>query len=56
MGEGELQVPTEVFGHVMEINGVQFNAVKLFHPRSGKIFSLSLLFSFIDSFLKLVWG
>ena len=37
MEEGDLQVPTEVFGHEMEINGVRFNAVKLFHPRSGKI-------------------
>jgi len=42
MGDGDL--PTEMFGHEMDINGVQFNAVKLFHPRSGKkkILSLSL--------------
>ena len=44
MGEGDFQVPTEVFGHEMEIDGVRFNAVKLFHPRSGKFFFFSLLF------------
>ena len=51
MGE-DLRVPTEVFGHEMEVNGAQFNAVKLFHPRSGK-FSLFFFFLpllFINSF------
>ena len=63
MEEGDLQVPTEVFGHEMEINGVRFNAVKLFHPRSGKITPPPLfLFPFspihADSFVlfKLVSG
>ena len=41
IAEGDFQVATEVFGHEMEINGVRFNAVKLFHPRSGNFFSLS---------------
>ena len=45
MGEGDFQVPTEVFGHEMEIDGIRFNTVKLFHPRSGKVSPFSL-FSF----------
>jgi translation initiation factor 2-alpha kinase 4 len=57
MGEGDFQVPTEVFAHEMEIDGVRFNAVKLFHPRSGKFFSFSFPFLFVDSpLLKLVSG
>jgi hypothetical protein len=57
MGEGDFQVPTEVFAHEMEIDSVQFNAVKLFHPRSGKFFSFSFPFLFIESLiLKLVSG
>jgi eukaryotic translation initiation factor 2-alpha kinase 4 len=46
MGEGDFQVPTEVFNHEMEIDGVRFNAVKLFHPRSGKVSSFSFSSSF----------
>ena len=49
MGEGDFQVPTEVFGQEMEIDGVQFNAVKLFHPRSGKTLFFSFPFHFIES-------
>ena len=48
MGEGDFQVPTEVFGHEMEMDGVRFNAVKLFHPRSGMVSSYSFPFLFID--------
>ena len=58
MGEGgDFQVPTEVFDHEMDIDGVRFNAVKLFHPRSGKyLFPPFLLFSLILSLFKLVSG
>lgn len=31
----DVDTPTERF-HDMEMNGVKFNSVKLFHPRSGK--------------------
>ena len=48
MGELDFQVPTEVFSHEMEIDGVRFNAVKLFHPRSGKIFFFSFPFLFVE--------
>lgn len=48
MGELDFQVPPEVFSHEMEIDGVRFNAVKLFHPRSGKIFFPSLFLSLKD--------
>ena len=47
IGEGDFQVPTEVFGHEMDIDGVRFNAVKLFHPRSGNKFSI--FFPFLSS-------
>jgi eukaryotic translation initiation factor 2-alpha kinase 4 len=56
MAEGDFQVPTEVFAHEMEINGARFNAVKLFHPRGGKIPPPFPFPSFIDSLLKLVSG
>ena len=49
MGEGDFQVPTEVFSHEMEIDGVRFNAVKLFHPRSGVIFSFPSFFFSLKS-------
>ena len=49
MGEGDFQVPTEVFSHEMEIDGVRFNAVKLFHPRSGKSLPFSFPLLFIES-------
>ena len=32
MGEGDFQVPTEVFSHKMGIDSVLFNSVRLFHP------------------------
>ena len=37
MLDGDLHVPTEVFEEI-EINGVRFNAVRLFLPRSGNPF------------------
>ena len=46
IGEGDFQVPTEVFGHEMDIDGVRFNAVKLFHPRSGNKILFLLSFPF----------
>jgi len=45
VGDEDFQVPSEAFGHEMEINGVRFNAVKLFYPRSGKFLPL-LFFSY----------
>ena len=45
-GDEDFQVPSEAFGHEMEINGVRFNAVKLFYPRSGKSTS-SLFFPYL---------
>lgn len=50
MEEGDFQFPTEVFGHEMEIDGLRFNAVRLFHPRSGKFFPLSFPFLFVEPF------
>ena len=45
IGDEDLQVPSKAFGPKMEINGVRFNAVKLFYPWSGKF--LPLLFFFL---------
>ena len=56
MGELDFQVPTEVFSHEMEIDGVRFNAVKLFHPRSGKIFFFNSLFFSLKDFLSTLAG
>src|ERR1700735_2618725 len=45
---GDRDIPTEVFGHEMEIDGVRFNAVQLFRPRRGNVFSpLLFLFSLL---------
>jgi len=41
---GDRDIPTEVFGQEMEIDGVRFNAVQLFRPRRGNVFFS--LFSF----------
>ena len=42
---GDRDIPTEVFGHEMEIDGVRFNAVQLFRPRRGNVFFPPFCFS-----------